>query len=49
MENFKEHALVSGSEILSEMVTEVTKNEDFFVVKTSSGKIFESKKVILAT
>lgn len=49
MENFKEHALISGSEILSEMVTEVTKNEDFFVVKTSSGKIFESKKVILAT
>jgi thioredoxin reductase len=35
MDNFKEHAEVSGSEILTELVTEITKQEDHFQVKTS--------------
>lgn len=49
MDNFKEHAIVSGSEILNEMVTELKKENDVFQVKTSSGKVFSSKYVILAT
>jgi thioredoxin reductase len=36
MDNFREHAETSGSEILSEYVSEVTKHEDHFHVKTSS-------------
>ena len=49
MDNFREHAVASGSEILNEMVTEITKQNDIFDVKTSSGKQFSSKYVILAT
>ena len=37
MDNFREHAVASGSEILNEMVTEITKQNDIFDVKTSSG------------
>lgn len=49
MDNFREHAVASWSEILNEMVTEITKQNDIFDVKTSSGKQFSSKYVILAT
>lgn len=49
MNDFKNHALESGSEILQEMVTEFKKHEDHFHVKTSSGKELKSKYVILAT
>lgn len=49
MDNFREHAVASGSEILNEMVTEITKQNYIFDVKTSSGKQFSSKYVILAT
>lgn len=48
MDNFREHAKVSWSELLDEMVKEVTKENDIFKVKTSS-KEFEAKYVILAT
>ena len=49
MNNFKEHAITSWSEILSEMVTEITKENDVFTVKTSFWKELTSKYVILAT
>ncbi|MDO4764383.1 MAG: hypothetical protein Q4A00_08405 [Flavobacteriaceae bacterium] len=49
MDNFKKHAEVSGSEVLHEMVTELKKEDESFFVKTSSGKEFSSKYVILAT
>jgi thioredoxin reductase (NADPH) len=49
MDNFKAHAVDAGSEMLEEMVTELEKNEDHFYVKTSSGKEFTSRYVILAT
>ncbi|MDD3144913.1 MAG: FAD-dependent oxidoreductase [Candidatus Gracilibacteria bacterium] len=49
MDSFKEHALSSGSEILSEFVSEVTKHKDHFHIKTISGKEFKSKYVIIAT
>ncbi len=49
MNNFKEHAITSWSEILSEMVTEIIKENDLFKVKTSFWKELTSKYVILAT
>lgn len=49
MNNFKEHAITSWSEILSEMVTEITKENDIFTVKTSFWKELTSKYIILAT
>ena len=49
MNNFKEHAITSWSEILSEMVTEITKENDIFKVKTSFWKELTSKYIILAT
>lgn len=49
MNNFKEHAITSWSEILSEMVTEITKENDVFTVKTSFWKELTSKYIILAT
>lgn len=49
MDNFKEHAITSWSEILNEMVTEVKKENEIFFVKTATGKEFESKYLILAT
>lgn len=49
MDNFREHAITTGSEILNEMVTELKKEDEKFFVKTSSGKEFSSKYVILAT
>lgn len=49
MDNFREHAVSFWSEILNEMVTELKKENDTFFVKTSSGKEFTSKYVVLAT
>lgn len=49
MENFKAHAVNAGSEILQELVTKVDKIEWGFEVTTSSGKVFTSKYVVLAT
>jgi len=36
MDSFKEHAIESGSEIINEMVSSVTKHEDHFHVTTAS-------------
>lgn len=49
MDSFKEHAETSGTEIVNEMVTNLDKVWDIFQIKTSSGKEFSSKYVILAT
>lgn len=49
MDTFKNHALTSWSEILNEMVTDLEKVWDIFKLKTSSGKEFSSKFVIVAT
>lgn len=49
MDNFKAHAIQSWSEILTEMVTEITKHENHFQIKTSGKKEFKTKKVLLAT
>ncbi len=49
MENFKNHAKISGSEILNEFVTEINKENSIFTIKTSSWKIFKSKYIIIAT
>ncbi|MDD2907910.1 MAG: FAD-dependent oxidoreductase [Candidatus Gracilibacteria bacterium] len=49
MDSFKEHAISSGSEIISEFVSEVTKHKGHFNVKTISGKEFKSNYVIIAT
>lgn len=49
MDTFKDHSVSAWSEILEEMVTELNKHEDHFHVKTSSGKEFKTRFVILAT
>jgi len=49
MEDFRKHAEVSGSEILTEMVTKIEKHENHFHVTTSTWKELKSKKVVLAT
>lgn len=49
MDNFKEHAITSWSEVLQEMVKTVDKYEDHFNVTTSSWKEFKTKFVLLAT
>ena len=49
MDNFKEHAEVSGSEILTEMVTEIKKHKDHFHITTNTKKEFKTKKVLLCT
>jgi thioredoxin reductase len=49
MDNFKDHAETSGSEILNELVNEVSKHDDHFHIITSTGKEFKSKYVIIAT
>ena len=49
MDNFKEHATTAWTEILEEMVNEVTKHEDHFHITTSTGKELKAKKVIIAT
>lgn len=48
MDNFAEHAKTSGSEILLDSVTDISKIDGGFEVKTPS-KTFTSKFVILAT
>lgn len=49
MDNFREHAISSWSEILNEMVISLEKVWDIFNIKTSSWKEFSSKFLILAT
>ncbi|MCH2188383.1 FAD-dependent oxidoreductase [Candidatus Gracilibacteria bacterium] len=49
MDNFREHAIASGSEMLSDMVSSVEKQEDHFVIETASGKSFTTRFVVLAT
>jgi len=49
MNNFKQHAINSGSDILFEMVTKLEKKDEIFCITTSSWKEFTSKYVILAT
>ena len=49
MDNFKEHAIKSGSQVLQEMVDSVEKTRELFKINTSSWKKFESKFLILAT
>ncbi len=49
MDDFREHAITSGSEVLDEMVTDVEKYEDHFHIKTNSWKKFTSRFVVLAT
>jgi len=49
MDNFKNHAEQSWSEILTEMVSEINKHEGHFHIKTSTWKEFKTKKVLLAT
>ena len=49
MEDFRKHAEVSGSEILTEMVTKLEKHENHFHISTSTWKELKAKKVVLAT
>ncbi|MBW7954267.1 FAD-dependent oxidoreductase [Candidatus Gracilibacteria bacterium] len=49
MDDFKKQAELSGSEILHDFVTSIEKINDLFIVKTSSGKEFQAKYVIIAT
>ncbi|NDK08707.1 FAD-dependent oxidoreductase [Candidatus Gracilibacteria bacterium] len=49
MDSFRKHALESGSEIIQDTVACVDKEENGFLVKTISGKEFNSKFVIYAT
>jgi len=49
MDTFREHAKTSGSEILQENAVKVEKNGDIFSVVTTSGKVFTSDFVLLAT
>lgn len=48
MDRFTEHAVSAGTEMIQDEVTEVTKNGNIFTVKTASGKVLESKYVLLA-
>ena len=49
MDNFKEHAIKAWTKILEEMVESVNKHDNHFHIKTSTGKEFKAKKVIIAT
>ncbi|MDR0772586.1 MAG: hypothetical protein LBF15_06380 [Candidatus Peribacteria bacterium] len=49
MNNFREHAVISGSDIIDDTVTNLEKIEDFFEIRTSFGKEFSAKYVLLAT
>ena len=49
MDTFKEHAETSGSEIINEMVKEVTKHEDHFHIVSENWNEYKAKKVIIAT
>jgi len=48
MDDFKDHAIGSGSEIFDWLVSSVEKKDDIFIVKTSSSE-YKSRFVILAT
>lgn len=48
MDRFTEHAVSSGTELIQDEVTSVTKDGNIFTVKTASGKTLESKYVLLA-
>jgi thioredoxin reductase (NADPH) len=50
MTQFREQAIHAGAEYLQEKVQTIdTIGQDQFAVKTSSGKIFQAKRIILAT
>ena len=49
MDSFREHAIVSWSEILQEVVEKVDKYENHFYIITTTKKEFKAKKVIIAT
>lgn len=49
MDRFAEHAVSSGSEIIADRVASVEGAKGAFTVVTSSGKVFQSKYVLLAT
>ena len=49
MDDFAEHAIASGSEILQELVTDLQKTDTGFALKTTSGKELTSDYVVLAT
>ena len=50
MDDFAEHAIVAGSTILQERVETVAKYGEYaYTVTTSTGKIYQSRTVILAT
>ncbi len=49
MDTFAEHATVSGSEILQDRVASITGSKGDFTITTLSGKVFESKFILLAT
>ena len=49
MDNFYKHAENSWSEIIQDTVANIDKTENWFAVKTISGKAFTSKFVIYAT
>jgi thioredoxin reductase (NADPH) len=50
MDAFAEHARVAGSTIIQERVETVIKNNDHdFTVKTTTGKEYQSRTIILAT
>lgn len=49
MDSFKVHAQNSWSEILNELIVDLDKVWDIFKLRTSSGKEFSSKYVIVAT
>ncbi len=49
MDNFAEHAKVSGSELLQDFVSDIEKTDQDFCVKTVSGKELKSHYLILAT
>lgn len=49
MDTFAEHATHFGSEILQEKVESITGSIGQFLVTTTSGKVFESKMLLLGT
>lgn len=49
MDSFKEHAVSSGSEIVQEIVSDIVKQWDLFLVKTTNWNHYQAKKVIIAT
>lgn len=48
MDRFTEHAVSAGTEMIQDEVTSVIKDGNIFTVRTASGKMLESKYVLLA-